>query len=188
MVRPVVPLLQSSDVLTLTIHPLPLSNAGPSGSTCQGVNYAVSGATATNYSAVNWTENGPGSLINANTLTPTYVPLPGETGTVTLTLTATGSQYLQLRNSRFDPYLAVNPLPDVNAGPDATICAANTHTLAGTQSNCSPWLWTTSGDGTFNNPNLLNPVYTPGPQRYCCRQRSADTHRTRNRCLPGFQR
>ncbi len=153
----------TADNILLTINPLPVANAGPSGATCQGINYNVTGASAINNTTIAWTENGPGSLINANTLTPTYVPLPGESGTVTLTLTVNGSNTCSGETSFSTRTLTVNPLPDVDAGPDATICAANTYTLNGTQQNCSPWLWTTSGNGTFSNPNLLNPVYTPGP-------------------------
>ncbi len=154
--------LQSFATTLLTIHPLPTASAGPNGATCQGINYTVSGATATNNSSVTWTEDGPGSLINAGTLTPTYVPLPGETGTVTLTLTAQGANTCSAETATSTRTLTVNPLPAIDAGADATICAANTYTLNGTQLNCLPWLWTTSGDGTFSNPNLLNPVYTPG--------------------------
>ncbi|MBK7174845.1 MAG: hypothetical protein IPH84_16820 [Bacteroidales bacterium] len=54
------------------------------------------------------------------------------------------------------------PLPDVAAGTDATICAAGTYTLSGTQQFCSLLTWSSSGDGTFSNPNLANAVYTPG--------------------------
>ncbi len=157
--------LQSTDVFTLTINPLPTANAGPSGATCQGVNYTVTGASALNYSSVLWTENGPGSLLTPNTLNPTYVPLPGETGTLTLTMTAQGSFTCSGEVAVSTRTLTVNPLPDVDAGADATICAANTVTLSGTQQFCNPWIWSkpAGSDGTFNNPNLLNAVFTPGP-------------------------
>ena len=51
----------------------------------------------------------------------------------------------------------------VNAGSDASICANETHTLSGaTESNTTSLLWTTSGNGTFDDDTELNPVYTPG--------------------------
>ncbi|WKZ63523.1 MAG: gliding motility-associated C-terminal domain-containing protein [Saprospiraceae bacterium] len=56
----------------------------------------------------------------------------------------------------------INP-PDVDAGADASICSGNTYTLSGTATNTSVYSWSTGGDGTFNNPNILNPTYTPGP-------------------------
>jgi gliding motility-associated-like protein len=50
----------------------------------------------------------------------------------------------------------------VDAGSVQTICAGNNATLAGTFSGSTGITWTTSGDGTFNNANLPNAVYTPG--------------------------
>ncbi|MBK7211853.1 MAG: PKD domain-containing protein [Bacteroidales bacterium] len=151
--------------ITLTINPLPLANAGLDVNTCQGMNFTVSDATALNTTVggIAWTENGPGSLINANTLTPTYIPVPGETGSVTLTLTIGGSLTCLSETSTDSKVLTFTPLPDVTAGADATICAANNYTLNGTAQFCGNHSWSCSGDGTFSNPNLLNAVYTPGP-------------------------
>ncbi|AYB34255.1 gliding motility-associated C-terminal domain-containing protein [Chryseolinea soli] len=50
----------------------------------------------------------------------------------------------------------------VDAGPVQTICAGNSATLAGTFSGSTGITWTTAGDGTFNNANLTNAIYTPG--------------------------
>ena len=36
------------------------------------------------------------------------------------------------------------------------------HTLAASATNYNLVTWSTSGDGTFSNTNILNPVYTPG--------------------------
>jgi hypothetical protein len=58
--------------------------------------------------------------------------------------------------------LTITPLPVVDAGLSATICASGTHTLSGTQPDCGSILSSTSGDGTFNNPNSLVALYTPG--------------------------
>lgn len=53
--------------------------------------------------------------------------------------------------------------PFVFAGNDATICSDSTVTLSSSDTSyCSTVLWTTSGNGTFDNPTLLHPVYTPG--------------------------
>ncbi|MBK7031338.1 MAG: PKD domain-containing protein [Bacteroidales bacterium] len=154
----------AADDMLLTINSLPIANAGPDDNTCQGMNYTISGASALNTTAagVLWTENGAGSLINANTLTPTYVPAFGETGTVTFTLTVSGALTCAAETSTDTRLLTFTPLPDIIAGNDATICAANTYTLNGTQQFCSSYTWSSSGDGTFSNPNSLNAVYTPG--------------------------
>jgi len=53
---------------------------------------ALSGATASNTSALAWTTSGDGTVVNGSTLTPTYTPGPNDilAGTVTLTLTGQG--------------------------------------------------------------------------------------------------
>ncbi len=54
-------------------------------------------------------------------------------------------------------------LPTANAGNPMTICANLTVNLAdASATNYSTLLWTTSGDGVFDNPVSLHPVYTPG--------------------------
>ncbi len=58
----------------------------------------------------------------------------------------------------------VKPLPEVYAGPDANIEAGNTFTLvSATVNNVDSFLWTTYGDGAFDDALQLNPTYTPGP-------------------------
>jgi hypothetical protein len=51
----------------------------------------------------------------------------------------------------------------VNAGGAQEICASATYTTSSaTAANYTAILWTTSGDGTFDNAAILHPVYTPG--------------------------
>ena len=58
--------------------------------------------------------------------------------------------------------ITVVDLPEANAGPDASICVNSSHSLNGASaSNFGSIEWTTSGDGTFNDPTALNPTYTP---------------------------
>ncbi|MDM9632827.1 hypothetical protein, partial [Robiginitalea aurantiaca] len=50
-----------------------------------------------------------------------------------------------------------------DAGPDQTICEGSTVTLAGSfGGGATSATWSTAGDGTFNNVNLADAVYTPG--------------------------
>ena len=53
-------------------------------------------------------------------------------------------------------------LPVVSAGPYDTICAGQNYILYGTASHYDSIRWFTNGDGSFNDPRILNPVYTPG--------------------------
>ena len=50
----------------------------------------------------------------------------------------------------------------VFAGPDDASCANIEYQCEGSSTNFSSLQWTTSGDGTFNLDNVLNPIYTPG--------------------------
>ncbi|WP_421920184.1 hypothetical protein [Marinifilum sp.] len=49
-----------------------------------------------------------------------------------------------------------------NAGLDLSICESGAASVNGTIENASSFLWTSLGDGTFDNANNLNANYTPG--------------------------
>ena len=60
-------------------------------------------------------------------------------------------------------------LPYVNtasayAGPDQLICAGNICQLQGQAAGYTSLLWSTDGDGMFDNPQQLQTIYTPGPE------------------------
>ena len=51
------------------------------------------------------------------------------------------------------------------AGPDTAICFNNSYAISNASAGGGGNLtWSTSGDGSFSNTHLLNPVYFPGPQ------------------------
>ncbi len=63
--------------------------------------------------------------------------------------------------------IEVIPVPVVDPGPDQTICAGKTVSLIdATAINLTPagLEWTSAGDGSFNDPLIMKPVYTPGPK------------------------
>lgn len=61
------------------------------------------------------------------------------------------------------PLVTVNQLPIANAGGNAIACGSNSYTFSSaTASNNSGVLWSTAGDGTFNNTALLASTYTFG--------------------------
>lgn len=51
--------------------------------------------------------------------------------------------------------------PTAEAGADTTICSGDIFQIAGNVGNATNIFWTTSGNGTFNNPNSPNPQYVP---------------------------
>lgn len=55
--------------------------------------------------------------------------------------------------------------PVVNAGGNGAVCTSEQFPIvAATASNFTTIIWTTSGNGTFSNTGIVNPVYTPGSQ------------------------
>ncbi|PKP20560.1 MAG: hypothetical protein CVU05_08790, partial [Bacteroidetes bacterium HGW-Bacteroidetes-21] len=99
-------------------------NAGNDTSICSGQNFIVPGgrASASNHNGIFWTENGAGTITSgATTLTPTYTPGVGETGTITLTLTATA--FGSCTNISDDFILTINPQPIISNPGTITRCS-----------------------------------------------------------------
>jgi len=153
----------TSDQMTLTIAPKPEASAGDDQEICENDNVSLSG-TASSYSEVTWsTVNGEGYFTDIHSLQTTYVPQGDDIGnTVTLRLEAepqdpcTGIAFDQMNAD-----IALLPEPD--AGENDSICVGGTYQLSGSvQNNYNSLLWTTSGDGNFQNPNQTNAVYIPG--------------------------
>ncbi|HNY01091.1 MAG TPA: hypothetical protein PKG48_00810, partial [Bacteroidales bacterium] len=155
----------SADAMILTIVAAPQANAGPDASICEGSSFTVSEAFANHASSVLWTVSGNpglGTLTDETTLTPTFTPAHGQIGDVVLTLTANGNTPC---NPIFDAMiLHIVPGATADAGPDTTICSDGLFEIAGAvATNYNTLEWSTSGTGTFSNPHILNPVYTPSP-------------------------
>lgn len=50
------------------------------------------------------------------------------------------------------------------AGGNTATCAGSAFQLQGVSVNYDSLLWTTSGTGTFNDPHIMTPIYTPSQQ------------------------
>ncbi len=152
--------LDASDVMTLTIHPSPVVDAGSDADICEDHSYTLAG-TASDYLSLFWTTSGDGSFDDATSLTATYIPGMADiaSGTVDLTLTAFGISPCESQDMMT---LTIQGLPTVDAGMGATICEGNMVTLNGSVVNGQNPVWTTSGDGTFDDATLLNATYLPG--------------------------
>jgi hypothetical protein len=136
--------------------------AGPNGVTCQTDSYQLQG-NATLYETIEWTTSGTGTFDDNTILNPFYTPSSDDiaNGTVELTLIAHGPT----ENTSDAMMLTIVALPVAIAGPSAAVCDYETFTLSAAEAqNYTELLWTTSGDGAFDVPTILNPVYTPGPQ------------------------
>lgn len=119
-------------------------------------------AVVTNQNFVQWETDGDGIIPNPNIVNLGY--LRGEqdiiNGSVNIWLTATG--YLPGYESTDSLVLGIDTLPNISAGPDTVICIGQSLQLSGYVSAYDSVKWFTGGDGTFDDPLSLSPVYTPG--------------------------
>jgi len=152
-----------TDTLKLTIDHPATANAGGNIDVCAAADYTISGASATNYSTVNWTSSGTGSFVNGSTLTPTYAPSATDitSGSLNLTMHVTGNS--PCSNTATDVItMTFHTIVTVDAGPGATIGYTDTFTAASaTVQNSALVQWTTSGSGSFDNVSVVNATYTP---------------------------
>ena len=125
-------------------------------------------ALVTDYVQITWSSNGDGFFIPANglnTQNPIYVPgsldISGG-GPVTLEIEATGNGSCAPVTDQ--TLLTIEKNVEVNAGPDGNMCEGPNPILNATANNAATILWTTSGNGTFSNNGIANPIYTPGSQ------------------------
>ena len=160
--QPISPCADSaSDQMILTIKRLAVANAGSDATICEDATYTLNG-TAQRYSSVSWSSSGTGTFNNPSILKPVYTPSEQDknTGLVIITLTV---QPISPCAVAATDYVIINiyRMPVVSAGNDAAICEDEAITLNGTAQRYSSLSWSTSGTGTFNNPSILKPVYTP---------------------------
>ncbi|NOX48290.1 MAG: T9SS type A sorting domain-containing protein [Chlorobi bacterium] len=135
--------------------------AGVDSSSCVNSLFFTSGS-ALYASSVLWETMGDGIFQNANTLSAKYLRGNGDiaNGEVILTLTAYG--YEPGQESIDEMLLQIVPEPEANAGDDMNIAVDESAILNGSAENSSSVMWSTAGDGVFDDETLLNATYTPG--------------------------
>ena len=152
-----------SDNMLLQFHPLPIISAGNDDVICEGSSYTINSATALNYSSLNWTSSGIGTLTNATTLAPTYTPTATDiaSGSVILTLTASASAPCS-GNYIDSMTLTIKHNPSADAGNDFTLCENIPFSINdASATNYTSVVWMSSGTGLLINQNTLTPTYTP---------------------------
>lgn len=152
---------------TIILDPLPRVNPGNTGVFCKGYPLQLN-ATAQYYQTLTWTTSGDGTFSNPNILNPIYYPGPNDlqNNAFNLTLTATpqlGSACTGSVSAVLAVTLVTGTTAQIQTPPLQNLCVGQPLQLNATATGYTQLLWTTSGDGTFNNPNILNPIYTPGP-------------------------
>ena len=150
-----------SDYLDVIFTAAPTAFVKSADSICVGSSYYISTAVATNYSSIVWSHDGNGTLAGANLEKPTYTSVALDAGrNVTLTMRVNGNGTCSYVEDQI--VLSVLRGPTVNTGSDVSVCGTS-YQISGVTANYQDGLqWTTSGNGTFNNPTILNPIYTFG--------------------------
>ncbi len=144
------------------VHPAEVF-AGTDTMICEHLSLILQQAVATNYSSLNWSSSGTGVFSNFSQLQSGYDPSSADvlSGSVNVILTAQGiSPCPAVKDSLV---LGFYQQTAAFAGPADTICEGEPYPLVHSAViNADTYLWTTSGNGSFDDPSLLNPVYTPG--------------------------
>jgi hypothetical protein len=107
------------------------------------------------------TVTGTGTASSANDPTSAVTGLTiGDTTVLSWTITSGSGGCSASTN---DVTIYVGELATANAGPDAAFCGGDIVTLGGSiGGSATSSLWTTSGDGTFDDATLPAATYTPG--------------------------
>lgn len=138
----------TTDIVTVTVVPPPVTNAGADQVVCVGGSATLTASGATTYS---WSPSTGLSATTGATVTST----PAATITYTVTGTTAGC------TSTDQVVVTVNPVATANANIDQVVCVGGTITLAGSVGgSATSGTWTASS-GSFSNASSLTSTYTP---------------------------
>jgi len=152
---------------TVNLYKPVIVDAGPQDTICYTTpTYTLSKSNVQNATSFVWNiAPGKGSFDSPTILHPTYTvnPLDIPAGFVSFNLKATGAFNCPDVSSTMVLY--IDNGPQIDAGPDVSICYTGKATIAATATvkSYKSLKWTSNGDGSFDNDASLNPVYTPGP-------------------------
>ncbi|MCP4046775.1 MAG: hypothetical protein GY732_12405, partial [Gammaproteobacteria bacterium] len=153
-----------SDEIAVSISPSVILYPGEDATICDYETFTTSEAFVSNAASTEWTTSGDGTFADASSTITEY--FPGENditnGEVELCLSAIAISPCD--NASQCITLTILPSASVNAGEDDIICETEIVMLTATAEYFSGVLWSTSGDGTFDDPSILNSEYTPGEQ------------------------
>ena len=154
--------LDSVDAMIINITHSPKPNAGSDGETCGANAYQLNGM-AEDYEGVEWSTSGDGVFDNSLVLDAIYTPGTNDVlaGITMLYLTAIANEPCFVDSTDYME-LTILEMPIINAGDNATMCESNTFQLDGVVENPLSILWSTSGDGSFEDDISLSTTYLPG--------------------------
>ena len=147
--------------IQVTVIPAPIANAGGNQTICEGSDYLLTNATATNDASISWSSAGDGTFDDNTLEKPTYSPGTNDIaiGSVQLSMTITGNAPCLTDNDFM--ILTIDPMPTANAGGSQTICSNQTATVSGATSSNGSIAWTEDGAGSITaGATTLTPTYT----------------------------
>ena len=162
-----------SDCMTVTINAGPNAYAGSNAFVCEGGSYSLVDAWASDYSTIEWTSTGDGAFDDPNVESPVYTPGPDDIATGGMELCMTAYPKIGCPDSVVD-CMALNIAidPTVEVGIDIELDCGDYDETAGewlplvmdvvTTGDIGSVLWTTNGDGYFDDPTELYAIYNLG--------------------------
>lgn len=154
------------DTIKITVLPEPTIEIGLNSATiCYDNNFSFSQTVASDYSSLEWfTVNGTGTFDDPTLMNPTYFPDPGHDYALGSVIIGTTAMPISPCTTQAYDYLTLNfeAPPLVDAGENDTIVQGENFVPDASAQSYSGVFWETGGDGTFNNPDVLSPIYTPG--------------------------
>lgn len=147
---------------TFHVQPAPVVQLQNHVSVCETTELQISGTQVNNAAYFNWHSLGDGLFDDSEALNPVYQVAPADMvrGIVELILTASNPA-CPPESDTF--VLELTPSPEVEAGSNTVICEDGTLDLI--EANAayySSLIWTTDGDGNFDDPAALQSTYIPG--------------------------
>jgi len=141
----------------------PEIDAGNDTTYCQNALF-VAHAAGMYVSSVLWTTSGDGRFVPdpPTSMLQGYIRGTEDIANGGFTLTVTAQGFLPGMTAVDSINVTLVRVPSCFAGYDTIICNNVSLMLAGTATDASSVLWTTDGDGTFDDPALLTATYTPG--------------------------
>ena len=141
----------------------PFVDAGNDTTICESEPF-MANATALYQQSVLWHTTGDGFFNDPTRVDAIYLRGSGDVTAGQVTLWVVASGYVQGQEDSDTMNLYFSKMSKANAGPDTNVCADESIMLFGSATNQDSILWTTDGDGTFDNDTIFTPVYKPGTE------------------------
>ncbi len=148
--------------MNVTVHDLPVSSLPEDGTSCTNGSLNLDATVISGGSGnftYTWSGNDVDELLTAtNIANPVFAST--EAGNYELTCTIYDVDYKCSKD--FKITIDNQQGPTAYAGKDTTICYNGSYQILDAKSEYGDVLWTSSGDGSFDDATSINAIYTPG--------------------------